>query len=1364
MVEIPLRAYIRDIDSMIDRGDLEEAIIHCRYILTEYPKHIDTYRLLGKAFLEGQRYSDAADVFQRVLSSVPDDYISHIGMSLIREDEANIEAAIYHMDRAAEVQPANQAIQAEQRRLYGRRDRVEPSRVGLTRGALARMYYAGELYSQAITELRTALAEEPQRSDLRLLLANTYYKSGREVDAADACSSILSKLPYCLEANLLLAKILATSKRADESTLYYQRVYELDPYAEYIDKNNSSPTSVPENSVMIERLADEAKQDQEMSQADWMTSIGLHKDDLTQEQSQLPEWLVDEPMEKPTNTAEAEPSQNHIPPFTFPDDDEVIEQQLSEPAAVQGDDSVEISAVVAELDKNPDQDDLLPDWLKDAGWQSAGNGEDTKAYEDTSNLDLSTSPEISEADIPEWLQALAPPEEIGASQDTESQPTTGELDEAAARSWLEESPSSTHEGDIGWLGIDSKIGSDLDITAGQDEIEAPDWLKNLTPSSDMAKEDIPDWLEDLESAISTEDAVPVIEENSEDHEMIGPDDSSDVKEMVDESTTESTIDDAVVITTAGIMAAKQLSHLDPDESQETSLQADKDSKSTFQDGDLQVSAQDALEYPPREISVQPEEEVSEQPFSTQEVVDEPTLIISGEILPMEEDQAGFESTGTESVPAASIPADVPTSELLDQTSDDLLQTAPEEPEHDSAGFVSSFSDSSIDSPDVYAKQDELEKPELRDTEPYTWVDESSFHVPDSDGSQIDREESVELKASQPELHSAVDEEVVMNKNDMTDKSDTGDGQEDLEAAIIPDWLDEFDSVPIREAPIENEPEEIPDWLRSLAPQEGESASIGGGVSTEEANKIEPLSTESIGIEPDELPESITGEDLLPDWLSAESPEYSPAKIASEPIIDWLDSIGDEDSALISDDIDAIKTAGGQVPTFDIEEPPIQADDTQPSVLSAPKEPAESKMEPEIAAPDTNIVEDISDQIEEFPITADLDVDEETDVIPDWLSEIASVSPQEEIEGDESTPDIPDWLLDVADQSEGPGDMAAAEIAAPQIESQQAAGTEDSIPDWVQELAPSEPGVIDDTFQIIEPSDEFDETKELQPVDEEESESLIEELQELDSIKEVHAEEQPPSDMADSADTELSLPITEADTEELTEPSPEEELEIQAVPGLMVIETATLNATITTGEQAEIGPEDEVGTDESSEPAEMSLPPSELITTQAGEIDTEDLEEMEDTSDVAAEIEPALPDWLTGIEESALGEEESVWQPSQLPTAQKQELEISDAESPPETRVEEISADIDDIEDEFQISLVQARNALVQGDQADAVNQYNNLIESKQFLPEVINDLQGALTQSPTDMTLWQTLGDAYANADRLQDALDAYTKAEQLLG
>ena len=111
MATISLRAYNKEIDAMIDNGEVKEAVAHCRHILRLYPKHIETYRLLGKAYLETQRFTEAADVLQRVLSSLPDDFISQIGMSMIREDESNLDAAIYHMERAFEAQPSNTAVQ-----------------------------------------------------------------------------------------------------------------------------------------------------------------------------------------------------------------------------------------------------------------------------------------------------------------------------------------------------------------------------------------------------------------------------------------------------------------------------------------------------------------------------------------------------------------------------------------------------------------------------------------------------------------------------------------------------------------------------------------------------------------------------------------------------------------------------------------------------------------------------------------------------------------------------------------------------------------------------------------------------------------------------------------------------------------------------------------------------------------------------------------------------------------------------------------------------------------------------------------------------------------------------------------------------
>ena len=188
MANVPLRNYINEIESIIDQKQTEEAVAHCRHILGIYPKNINTYRMLGKAYLESQRYGNAADIFQRVLSAIPDDFVSHVGMSIIREDESALDAAIWHMERAFESQPYNAAIQGELRRLFGLRDGMEPPKVHLTRGALARMYVKGNLPQQAIAELRSAIAEDPQRFDLLVALAQMYTQSGQNAKAIDLLS------------------------------------------------------------------------------------------------------------------------------------------------------------------------------------------------------------------------------------------------------------------------------------------------------------------------------------------------------------------------------------------------------------------------------------------------------------------------------------------------------------------------------------------------------------------------------------------------------------------------------------------------------------------------------------------------------------------------------------------------------------------------------------------------------------------------------------------------------------------------------------------------------------------------------------------------------------------------------------------------------------------------------------------------------------------------------------------------------------------------------------------------------------------------------------------------------------------------
>ncbi|NJN44286.1 MAG: hypothetical protein HC806_05895, partial [Anaerolineae bacterium] len=69
-----------------------------------------------------------------------------------------------------------------------------------------------------------------------------------------------------------------------------------------------------------------------------------------------------------------------------------------------------------------------------------------------------------------------------------------------------------------------------------------------------------------------------------------------------------------------------------------------------------------------------------------------------------------------------------------------------------------------------------------------------------------------------------------------------------------------------------------------------------------------------------------------------------------------------------------------------------------------------------------------------------------------------------------------------------------------------------------------------------------------------------------------------------------------------------------------------------------------------------------------------------------------------------------------------------------------------------------------GDVEIATAHYEKLIKNNQNIDEIIADITEALdTRYPVDIGLWQTLGDAQVRKNSLQDALDAYTKAEELL-
>ncbi len=525
MANISLRAYNREISNLIDRGQTDEAVAHCQYILQTYPKYIETYRLLGKAYLEGRQHQEAMDVFQRVLSVSPDDFITQVGMSIIKEEEDNLAASIWHMERAFEVQPSNQAIQDELKHLYGKRDGEEPLKIRLTRGALCRMYARGNQYRQAVAEIKSLLTETPDRVDLEILLARMYYSLNMKSEATDLCNKLLGKFPHCLEANRIMYKILLDSGKKQDAESYKQKIIGLDPYESLINDTYPSSEQVPEDMVSIAKLVydpnakpvptaqqiDVAPPPEKESAPDWVVS------DLTGGDVDLGEKgftrILDSttlPPEEHSAEPPVEAKASAAAPVTKVDEtvqeekDLIIEDRQN--IVVDLPDETSTSTQQVEMETESDElpdwlkdtgkssaetEEEIPDWLKASGWAAAGTIEEDAPPTSVIHIEEGQEEEtpdvpIAPAEIPDWVQGLAPAvDEMGVEPDQivvpeeVSEETSTKLNE-----WLSEEPAvedKASSGGTASLHLPNEEDEEVD------EASTPDWLKGLDEQAKKTK-------------------------------------------------------------------------------------------------------------------------------------------------------------------------------------------------------------------------------------------------------------------------------------------------------------------------------------------------------------------------------------------------------------------------------------------------------------------------------------------------------------------------------------------------------------------------------------------------------------------------------------------------------------------------------------------------------------------------------------------------------------------------------------------------------------------------------------------------------------------------------------------------------------
>jgi tetratricopeptide (TPR) repeat protein len=629
---------------------------------------------------------------------------------------------------------------------------------------------------------------------------------------------------------------------------------------------------------------------------------------------------------------------------------------------------------------------------------------------------------------------------------------------------------------------------------------------------------------------------------------------------------------------------------------------------------------------------------------------------------------------------------------------------------------------------------------------------------------------------------------------------------------IPDWLSEVSPEEIPEEVAEAEAEldivraEIPVWLRKMEAQHKAELEAAG-----EVDRIEDLELEAEFTE-------LSGEDV-PSWLmSAMEPEM-PAEVDESAEVEDISEVFETKHPVGIDEFGLESSAAEEIEAD-------KADELEDVVDDLEFEELQDELAPEAAVPETlieadktaeeiaGIAEEPEDLLEpETEVESDLESEETAEEI-ETVEGLEAQAPEEEHEGIgvpglAAAGAVAAHLLDeedtqpvaVGEEPEITSDLEAEDIVEGPIVEDEAELPE--VADEIERQIPEAEG------EII-PQDELEEAEVSAiesdaPLSGEEQDAAMAWLESL-AAKQGAAEEEPAlagvtagilaGDEEPGEDDEEAEPVSAGAPEEPSEWVPEVLAEEELAPDAEDKDG---------GEDIAIEPE----------PIEIEEEPDVVEElAAAAEVDLDQVE--------AEETPEEIPDWLSGLaeeQEAAVEPETTDWTPDML--AEEVEEPSAAVEGPPGEKLDlnaaslaqlekipgigfihaqnivnhraasgsftdleqlgdvegltpEIVADLEDyltVEVVKEVStteseipeLQEAWNNISEGNIEGAVDQYTELINQDQYLDEVIRDLQSALGKYPSDSSLYQSLGDAYMRTNMLQEALDAYNRAEDLI-
>ena len=205
----------------------------------QFPHGIDIHRLMGIAYLNQSDHFNARRAFDIALEGDPGDLVAQVGVAEVEEALEGPAVALRAWRRAWEIEPGTETIASRlrevQRRIasegqaaaYGIEGQIDGP-IPHTHASIVRTHLRSGLFEHAMLEAVTALTQDKSRTDVQLLLAEAWWRSGETEIAHSIAASILEKFPFCVVANLLVALHRRVVSRDPRQQI--ERTREADPF------------------------------------------------------------------------------------------------------------------------------------------------------------------------------------------------------------------------------------------------------------------------------------------------------------------------------------------------------------------------------------------------------------------------------------------------------------------------------------------------------------------------------------------------------------------------------------------------------------------------------------------------------------------------------------------------------------------------------------------------------------------------------------------------------------------------------------------------------------------------------------------------------------------------------------------------------------------------------------------------------------------------------------------------------------------------------------------------------------------------------------------------------------------------------